>query len=366
MSTKVTASRSIRFTRSGASYMMRLECDKGDLYQYYDGSTVTPVIDTVNSVTLTAVLSLSGSNGTVSDFDFNASANSGKYSLKWYLNSISSSNEIQFNSTTNISYGTAAGSNVANIFRRDKNKLIVQGSLKDAFAGQSGYVICVLTLTEDSGSTTEFQTALPAMVMAVTSNTWNVRIYSDSGSMTIKTHDTSSADSKVVLKARVFNGTTEVTTGFTFDWYRQDSTSLGGWASFASAGASSQTVNDGDVDSALLVRLDIKVNGAKVCSDMATVYDDADPYVIVPNPDPQDENIRETEGNSITYTPAVRPRDKQEVASSSLTGVTFQYYLYSAAGVLIIPMATGNTFTVTAANCIAAGGDVELVIVASF
>lgn len=141
--------------------------------------------------------------------------------------------------------------------------------------------------------------------------------------------------------------------GRVFKWYLPDASQSSGWKEKQSGASSYFTVNEADVDSSIVVKCEVYENNSFFASDVQSVDDVSDEYIVYPNPTdggttPVAENFVQNSGSKIVYKPFVRKRG----STADEKNVTFEMALYSSVGVNISSLVTksNSSFTITEAN----------------
>ena len=364
MSSKASATRTIKFISKAGTYTAIIMSPAGDLFQEYAsqtaGAAVLPSFEDTTSPyyhpILNFILTNSRSEGAVTPSD-----------MEYYIGD----DRILFD-TNGVSSGLQSGGTLntdfAGVFKK-----VMPGSgnvyyglqiLKNLpqLTGWTSIVLKMVAVVNPANSTAADR--IPATYpISISQKT------GDSAIVTITSPNNFTISDKggtCQLIAKVIKGGV-VESGWTFKWYKMGVSGTGasatiGWTQVATG--DTYNVAEADVDTSAMFRVEAAKAGGEVISDMATVMDTSDPYDIEPFPSPEDETIDEDpNGNGqVVYTPKlVTRKTKTQVA-----GIQFLFILTDFAG-NILNAATKDTpqtsFTVTRADC-SQGNDVSLTIIA--
>lgn len=337
----------VTFSQKSGVYMPAIMCDKGDLYQEYDGVASNPSAVAPDFTTLKPTLSFILTSSRVAEGVVVPS------SVKWYFNDLllSFSSNLSTNSLggetghfKNIPY--AAGS-------VDYYGLQIVKNLVKASDGASCTIRCEATVSVGNTSDTiQFVYTIPITkgvgnqtVVTITAGDGNYFCIREKGG-TCK------------LTAMVRQGTGEITSGLTYKWYNQVN---GAWRQLSGQTGKTLTVSDTMVDTSGVFKVEVSQNGSVIGMDTQTVMDLSDPYDILTNPNPADETIESGSGGSVTYTPTLVKRGSTTKAKD----VNFYFvFMDSAGNILNTSTATtaAKSGTCTEAMCQQAGGNVTWTI----
>lgn len=145
----------------------------------------------------------------------------------------------------------------------------------------------------------------------------------------------------VVCKARCYQGDTEVT-AFYRKWYMLEG---GAWVQKATT--DTYTVDRGMVATFADVKVECFSDAARtklIASDVQTINDSSDAYVLSPSPSPADGTFYQNGSVSVTFSPKLTDNDGNPVAQTH----KFTYAVMDSTGNIVQ--------SVTAANAIAQGG----------
>ncbi|WP_289763832.1 hypothetical protein [uncultured Duncaniella sp.] len=363
MSSKASATRTIKFITKSGTYTAMIMCPVGDLFQEYASQTAgTAILPSFEDTTspyyrpeIYFLLTNSRSEGVVTPAD-----------MEYYIGddrilfgSDGLSSGLQAGGTLDTSYAgvfkkiTPGGGNIY-------HGLQILRNLPE-LTGWTSIVLNMVAVVNPPNSTVadRIRASYPIPISQKSG---------DSAKVTIASPDNFAITEKggsCRLSAKVIKGG-GIDTGWTFRWYQMEASSDGssvtsGWI-FKGTG-DSFTVAEEDVQTSAMYRVEAEKNG-EVISDMASVMDTSDPYDIEPYPIPEDETIDEdTTGNSqVIYTPKLVTRKNK----SPVIGTQFLFILTDFAGNILNPATKdkpATSFTVTRADC-AQGNDVSLTIIA--
>ena len=200
----------------------------------------------------------------------------------------------------------------------------------------------------------------------------------DTNNFVITDKDPNNSHSKCVLEAHCYKGSTAVTQNLTYKWFKMDPLSATGWTELTGETGKTLTVAESDIDTYGEFRVEVRISGNEAGSDIQGVMDASDPYDIDPCPSPLDETITEDpSGNGqVTYTPKIVKRGTN---TQVLPSTLFHFIVKDAAGVILNKWQNGNadetnpemsttaqtSYTVTRAQCLQAGGDLSIAIIAA-
>lgn len=337
----------VTFSQKSGVYMPAIMCDKGDLYQEYEGGASNPSAVAPDFTTLKPTLSFILTSSRVAEGVVVPS------SVKWYFNDLllSFSSNLSTNSLggekghfKNIPY--AAGS-------VDYYGLQIVKNLVKASDGASCTIRCEATVSVGNTSDTiQFVYTIPITkgvgnqtVVTITAGDGNYFCIREKGG-TCK------------LTAMVRQGAGEITSGLTYKWYNQVN---GAWSQLSGQTGKTLTVSDTMVDTSGVFKVEVSQKGSVIGMDTQTVMDLSDPYDILTNPNPADETIESGSGGSVTYTPTLVKRGSTTKAKD----VNFYFvFMDSAGNILNTSTATtaAKSGTCTEDMCQQAGGNVTWTI----
>lgn len=324
--------------QDGVTYTMTLIGAGGDLFQMYKGSaakpdSVTPSWAGSDESTKPVIeVVLMSSDATVTSDALSDKVNNAE--TKWFVGS----DQLNFGND-GISIGTYAG-----LFKKigagDKTYpcggLRILNNLVTAFGGVAGTIRCELAIEVTGNTNNDFgyiQASYPIRIMAIHGDSTIADIYCDSGqSFSLDENNTS-----VIAKLRVWRENILLeTTDYTVKWFLMEGSE---WVEKKTTSLTDKTkaheftVSRDDVATFGQIKAEAWSKDATpvlIASDMQTVSDSSDPYIIYPNPDPADGRLRQTGGpNEVTFEPKLA-----RISGEEITGVSFMFAVLSPAGVI--------------------------------
>lgn len=344
MSTAV-AQIEIKFIAKSGTYTSLLQSPSGDLYQDYSGDssdagTIAPDFSTTQPTLYFICTSSRVAEGVVTPD-----------AVAWYFNG----NEISFDSSTLLSTGTYAGY-FKKVYPGDVYPyygIQILKNLVELSGFASAAIKASATVSNGTASDT-IQATYNIRIQQATTNGYHVTIAAgDTNNFVI-----TSKSGSCVLKAMVYQGSSEIASGLTYKWQKMEA---GSWNTLSNT-AQTLTVSADDIDTYGEYRVVVSLNGAEIGTDIQGVMDVSDPYDIQPNPSPEDHTIVEGVNDSVTFTPTVVTRGTTTAAPG-----TFKFYFTAtdAVGNYLNSDRTTlqESFVVTEDMCIQAGyADVSLMI----
>lgn len=161
------------------------------------------------------------------------------------------------------------------------------------------------------------------------------------------------------IKAVTYLNSAETTTGLSYKWYKLVN---GAWSILTGQVSSILTVSDTMVDSYSQFKVEVYKDSNLIGMDTQGVMDATDPYDIILNPTPSDEQIEEGSGGQVVYTPYVVKRGSSQKALDT----TFYFTFMDSVGIILNPSSANTAAasgTCSEAMCIQAGGNVSLTII---
>lgn len=337
----------VTFSQKAGVYMPAIMCDKGDLYQEYDGEASAPTSIAPNFATLVPILSFLLTSSRVAEGIVVPS------SMKWYFN------DVLISFTSNVSTNTFGGetghfkfipyqAGSTNYFGLQIVKNLVKAS-----AGASCTIKAVATVTVGNTSDEiQFVYSIP-----ITKGVGNQKV------VTIVAGDNKyfairEKGGSVILSAMARLGASELTSGLTYKWYKM---TAGAWTLISGQTGKNLTVTDSMVDTTGVFKVEVSQGATLIGLDTQTVMDLSDPYDIITNPVPEDETITSGSGGTVVYTPMLVKRGQTTKAKDT----TFYFTFMDSAGVILNPSTAGTAAakgTCTEAMCQQAGGNVAWTI----
>lgn len=334
------------FSQKAGVYMPAIMCDKGDLYQEYDGEPSAPVNIAPDFTTLKPTLSFLLTSSRVAEGIVVPS------SIKWYFN------DVLINFTSNVStntFGSETGhfrfvpyqAGTTNYFGLQVVKNLVKASV-----GASCTIKAVATVTVGNTSDeVQYVYSIP-----ITKGVGNQKV------VTIMAGDDKyfairEKGGSVILSAMARMGASELTSGLSYKWYKMTNSA---WVVISGQTGKNLTVTDSMVDTTGIFKVEVYQGSILIGLDTQTVMDLSDPYDIITNPTPEDETISNS-GDSVVYAPILVKRGQTTKAKD----MTFYFVFMDSAGVILNP-STANTpaasGTCTYEMCQQAGGNVAWTI----
>lgn len=338
----------IKFSRKLGTYQLFIQCDKGDIWQEYDGESSAPTNVTPDFATMKPTLAFIITSSRVAEGTVVPDA------VKWYFNDVLLTFGTDNLSTNTLGSETghfknvpyAAGTNLYYSLQVVKN-------LVKASANATCNIRCEATVTIGNASdTVQYTYSIP-----ITKGVGSRKVVSiaagDNNMFCIR-----EKGGQCILTANAWLGAEEITSGLTYKWYTQQE---GTWSLLSGQTSKNLTVTEAMVQTNGIFKAEVSQNGNFIGMDTQTVMDLSDPYDILPNPDPEDETIEEGSGGTVTYTPVLVKRGSTQKAKD----MQFYIVFMDVAGV-ILNTATATTpvasATCTEEMCQQAGGNVTYVI----
>lgn len=336
------------YSRKSGLYTTMLQCDKGDLYQEYQGDPQNPTNIIPDFATMKPILSNIITSSRVAEGLVVPNL------VKWFFNDT----EITFGSnnvSTNTFNGETGHFKYIPYAKGTQNYYALQ-ILKN-LVKPAGSAPCTIRSesTVAAGTTSDkLQSVYGIPITEGISNATHVTIQAgDNKYFTLSTNNDS-----CILQAVARMGADEITSGLTYKWFRLVN---GAWSVISGKTAKNLTVTNDMVDSFGEFKVEVYQNGTLIGSDVQTVTDASDPLDIIENPTPEDETIEEGSGGTVVYAPILVKRGE----TTKFKDMTFYFTFMDAAGVILNPATSGTasaTGTVTEDMCQQAGGNVGYVI----
>lgn len=344
-----SATTTIKLVYKSSTYVPMLQSPAGDLWQEFEGTqgALTSVVpDFATTMPELAFVATSGrvAEGVVVPV-----------SVKWYFNDTMlsfGSNSI----STNVFNGESghfesvpyiSGSNPYFKIRMRKNLVNAAGLAPCS-------IKCVARIVYGN-ITDEISAQYQISISKATGSPFRVSINAgDNKYFTL----TSKGDS-CKLKAVVYMNNTETTAGLSYRWYKL---SDGAWSILSGQTSAMLTVLDSMVDSYTQFKVEVYKDGNMIGMDTQGVMDASDPYDIILNPVPSDEQIEEGSGGEVVYTPIVVKRG----TSTKALDTKFFFTFMDSVGIILNPSSATTASlkgSCTEAMCIQAGGNVSLTII---
>lgn len=329
------------------TYTPILNCDKGDLYQEFDGDAEDPINIAPDFTTLKPTYSFVVTSSRVAEGEVVPSH------VEWYFNDVKLS--FTGNISTNV-FGGETGHFKQIPYSGGANEyygLQIVKNLVKASSGASCTIACRATVV--IGNTSDEVGAMRAIpITKGVGNQKRVTIMADDDNY----FSIREKGGSCKMKAVVMQGSGEITSGLAYKWYKL---SNGTWSLLSGQTSKSLTVTNDMVDSAAVFKVEVTQNGASVGMDTQKVNDLSDPYDILANPVPEDETIESGSGGTVKYTPMLVKRGSTTKAKD----MTFYFTFTDSAGNILNPSTSGvasASGTCTEAMCQQAGGNVGYTI----
>lgn len=335
----------ILFVKNSGTYTAMLQCDKGDLYQMYDGTEAAPsgiIPDfSANPPTIAAVYTNSlSTQGTVRPnsvvWNFNGTP------LAFDDNGVSTN---QFNGETGHfkRIDPAVNSN-------DYFKLQIVKNLVKAAGGASSTIQALATVATGATSIS-LNAVLPVSISKKTGASNRVLIVAgDDKFFTI----TESPNGSCILKAIAqSNGVEIAASGLTYQWRELNN---GVWTDITGATKQTLTVTNDMVATNGQFQVEVYQGGQSLGMDVQSVSDLSDPYDIIPNP--SSDEIVEGSNKDVTFSPILVKRGSSE----KVKDMTWYFSFFGSAGDLLnsgTSTTASATGTLTYAMAEQAGGPVN-------
>jgi hypothetical protein len=360
MSTASTT-RTVRYIKRSGTYMPWFTTNQGDLFQEYDNDTSSKTItpswsglkDEAKPIIEFVCMSSRVAEGEMS-IDFSQ--------ITWYFND----DEIVF-STTNSSGDAdnpvyAATGTYAGYFSKIKSNgrmaLRIDNDLVELGGYASISIKAVATIVSGSYSD-QIQATYQISISQSSSGTFRVNIMpGDSYNFVISSK--SGNGSSVIMKAVLYNnGAVDTEANKTYKWYKMTDDNTWTQVTGIANTADSITVTESDVSTFTVYKVEVYgADGSYRGQDTQGVTDVTDPYMVIPNPTPSDEQIISGSGGSVVYAPYVQTRAGATVSAAKL----FDFYAYNAKMIWTGQATNTATFEVTEDMCEQANGDVSVII----
>lgn len=342
-----TAVGQVIFSQKAGVYMPAIMCDKGDLYQEYNGDSSNPVNVFPDFTTLLPVLSFVLTSSRVAEGLVVPN------SMKWFFNGIEltfGNDKVSTNSFSGetghfefISYQAGVQNYYA--LRIKKNLVKAAGAAPCTIKGEA---------TVSVGNTSDkIQFVYTIPITYGVGNSKRVTIMAGDNKYFTLTEKGQSC----ILKAVARVGADEITSGLTYKWYKLVG---GSWSVISGQTAQTLTVTNDMVDTSGQFKAEVYQSGTLIGMDVQTVMDVSDPLDIILNPVPEDETIQ-GEGDTVVYTPILVKRG----STTKYKDMKFFFTFMDSAGIVLNPSTASSAAysgTCTYAMCDQAGGNVSVVI----
>ena len=364
---KASASTSLTLVPEIGTFNQYLICNKGDLWQRYQGSADSPsgispdFTVNANQPILSLMVSSSRANGMETPDE-----------VRFYINDV----PIGTMTKTSTGFNKTADTDIFALLVPTQNGgmygLRIKGNLVALTGGESGQIKAVFTISEGTSSAT-LQASCPFLISEVSENSSMVVIEAGDNNNFRITSNTGSGSS-VKLAAKYYKGLTEITTGVTFKWYRQKfgansgGGALANWEEIVGTTGKELTVSEGDVETSRLYMVHVlDSTGTTVLGqDTQTVYDASDMFEIVMKRNPEDGQVHKA-GDSVTVTCEVYRRNNPTPLVLPSTA-KFSFIGTTTGGTTILSKGPGTSpeCTVTYNDIYDAGGQLLLAVEVEF
>lgn len=361
MGTKIQASRTVKFISKAGTYTALLQSDRGQLWQSYQGDASSPANIIPNFQSIKPLLLFV----VVSSRTSGASAVAG--TPKWYFGSaqINTSNINAIDSAYSDYFELVSPSNGQNYYGLRIKKNLV------ALAQGTSVTIKAVGTVAGANFSDEIQAEHTINIYPQTGNSAQIDIidvtsYTLNGvSMTGRNFTFTEENQNIQLKCETYIGSQRVDSSaaqitanaITYQWQRIQN---GAWANISGATSQTLTVNENDVMTYAKYRCEVKQNGSLLGYGKANLMDSTDPYIINPNPSPEDETIEDV-GDTVVYTPKVVTRGNLTTVATGFSSMKFNFVFTASDGVTIGTTTNSSTGTVTYQMC-ANYGNIEVSI----
>lgn len=259
---------------NGKSYYPLLQCDQGDINQYYnDAGAVVPVFNNTNSPILMFLLYDSENNAkSVAIKDSN---------IVWTVNG----KVLQF--VGGVSSTTFGENNISGHFvkmAKEINGVSVQclkvvKNLLD-INGKSSFAITATATVPVDNTSFSPSASFPVTIGYGDVSSKKVRIQAPAGYKGVP-FVISEKGGSCQLQAVVVTSNNTQTAGFSYNWYQQQE---GAWVLLSGQTSSVLTVTEAMVEGASLFKCEISNNDGVYGTDIQSVTDISDPWQVYPNP----------------------------------------------------------------------------------
>ena len=336
--TKGTVTGQVTVISDGTTFFPILQCTVGDLYQTYQGdasnpTSVSPSYEVLEDKPLIVFQAFSAQEATGSAYNLaNATA-------QWYVDNTL----ISFNGD---GVSTTTFNGVSGHFTKsttDGNpSLKVNKNIVNINAGNSSTIKCVTTLPAHN-TPIDLTAPIPATVIYGTKNTKKVTIVATSKKNLFTIAEKGGS---CTVAAMVISGDAVSTDTYTYKWYTNADD--GGWTLKKSGTEKQFTINETDVNSSILIKLEVYVGSELYGMDTQSINDVSDPYILFPNCCKEGTNelraeaVRRKETGNLVYKPKLYRRG----SSTPEAGYKFNMYWYDYAGIKVLSYENAAEFTV--------------------
>ena len=367
MSSKASASTTLTLVPEIGTFNQYLICNKGDLWQNYEGSATAPTNVTPDFSVTRPLLSLMVSSSRTSGSEI-------PDEVKFYINDVLIGSMVRSSGGYSKSVSTdTAVSSVFELLDPTENTgmygLRIKSNLVTLTGGESGQIRAVFKVSEGT-SYAELQTSCAFLISEVTENSSIVVIEAGDNNNFRITDDNSS----VKLAAKYYRGLTEITTGIRFRWYKQkfganpNGGSLANWEEIAGQTGSVLTVSAGDVETSQIYMVHVLDSAGTTVlgQDTQSVYDATDLFEIAMAHNPEDGQVHK-KGDFVEVTCTLYRRNSTSPYNLP-ANAKWSFIGTTPAGVTIFSegQRSSNVCTVNYDDIYSAGGQLLLTISVDF
>lgn len=358
---KIQVSRTVKFSSKAGTYNAMLQSSRGLLWQSYQGDAASPVNIVPSFITVQPVLS----------FVVISSRGSGTTAINGHPTWSFGGTVIPFDSQTNLSTGaTFAGkfqrlapadnngsnyglkilTNLVDIAQGSSVTIKAVGSVVGANFSDEVYAEHTINIYPQTSSSAQIDIIDVTQVDNATIGR-NFTFDEDGQSITMKVET-------YVGGVRVDSDSTAITTNqITYQWQKVTN---GSWANISGQTSQTLTITEGDVQTYSKYRCEVRQAGVVLGYGRANIMDSTDPFIINPNPSPEDETI-ENESDTVTYTPQIVSRKMPTTPVADYTNAKFNFMFSASDGVTIQTVNNAASAAVTYAMC-ESNGDIDVTI----
>lgn len=325
---KASASYQCVYIQDAGTFTIALMGAEGDIVQMYRGSALNPdavipswsALDEASRPVLKVILMSSDTSHTdqmLSDMVNNAAT-------VWYVND---------EALTFTNAGLSTGGSYNGLFKKigagedakyPFGGLRVNGDVVTASGGVPMVIRCELAI-EAANSIAKAQASYPLRVLPMLSSTSVAEIYCAAGQSFALDADNTYVDARVRLWSE--SGETDASK-YTVKWYIMQK---GEWV-YKTDSAVFRVTRD-EVDTFGQIRAECwskDTTPALIASDMQTLSDSSDPFVIYPNPTPADGRLWQTGGpDEVSFEPKLK-----RISGEEVTGVKFLFAVLDPMGTI--------------------------------
>lgn len=360
---KVQISRQVKFISKAGTYTAMLQCNRGQLWQSYQGTAATPSNITPDFASLNdkpvlrfVVISSRSANaavvsGTPRWYFGNAQINSSN------INAIDTAYQSYFELVSpgggNSYYGLRIKANLVTLAQGSAIGIKAVGTIAGAnFSDevQAETTINIYPQTESSAQIDVIDIS-PTSVTGVTGKNF--------------TFD--AEDENIRMRVDTYIGGVQIAANtLTYQWQKIVN---GSWANVSGSGTYKTgqeqilEVNEKDVHTYAKYRCQVKRGNELLGYGKANIMDSTDPYIIEPNPTKYnssgtslgtDESI-ENEGEYVRYSPRIVSRSNPGVAATGFSNAKFNFLFSASDGNAVAQTLNSATGDVTYAMCLSNG-----------